>query len=95
MIVLISRREYQHESRDVRGRGQVQTAVAYTTFEEGFIEIHLAGIPFVHRHPADGLLHPLIEPELPEGVFFAGILLGGFAGGFHLVHADGLTEGRI
>ena len=35
------------------------------------------------------------QAELPEGVFFAGILLGGFAGGFHLVHADCFAEGRI
>jgi len=95
MVVLVGRRKHQHECRDIRRGREVETAITYTPFQQRFVEIDLAGIPLVHRHPADGLFHPLIQTELPEGVFFAGILLCGFAGCFHLVHADGLTEGRI
>ena len=95
MLVLIGRREHQHESRNIRRRGKVEPAVADTTFEQRFIKIHLAGVPLVHRHPAYRLLYPLVQAELPEGVLLAGILLCRFAGGFNLVHADGFAEGRV
>ena len=49
----------------------------------------------MHRHPAHRLLYPLVQAELPEGVFFAGILLGGFTSGFDLVHAYCFTQRRI
>ena len=91
-ILLIQRREHQHESRDVRGGGKIQPAVADASFQIILRNREGAGVPLVHRHPADGLLHPLVQPELPESVLLARILLGGLTGGFDLVDAHRNAE---
>ena len=53
------------------------------------------GVPLVHRHPADRLFHPLVQPKLPESVLIARILLGGFTGGFDLINTHHNTEGGV
>ena len=95
LVILIPWREYQHEGRDIRSGGQVKTAVADAAFEVVFIHGISACIPFIHWHPADGLLYPLIEAQLSKGVLLAGILLCRLAGGFHLIDADRDTQRRI
>ena len=61
-VVLVKRREYQHECRDVRGGGQVKSAVADASFQIVLGNSKRTGVPLVHRHPSDRLLYPLIEP---------------------------------
>ena len=84
-IFLVQRREYQHKGGDVRGRGKVQSAVADTPLQIFLRNRECAGVPFIHRHPADRLLYPLVQTELPESVFLAGVLSCGFTGGFDLI----------
>jgi hypothetical protein len=87
--------EYENERGDVCRAGQVETAVADAALEVVLVYREGAGVPFVHRHPAHGLLHPLVEAELPEGVLLAGVLLCGLAGSFDLVDADRDAEARV
>ena len=61
-ILLIQRRKHQHEGRNIRGRRQVQPAVANAFFQIVFGDRKRTGIPLVHWHPADRLLHPLVQP---------------------------------
>ena len=64
-ILLIQRRKHQHEGRNIRGRRQVQSAVADAPLQIVFGDRKRTGVPLVHRHSADRLLHPLIQPKLP------------------------------
>ena len=93
--VLVPGREHQNERRDVRCGGEVEPAVADAPFQIVLGNGKGAGVPFLHRHPSDRLLHPLIEPQLTESVLLAGVLHGGLAGGFHLVDANRDAEGRV
>ena len=61
-VIFILRWEHQHKSRDIRSRGQVQTAIADATFQIILVYGKGAFIPFIHWHPSDSLLYPLIEP---------------------------------
>ena len=91
----IIRWEDQHERRDIRSTRQVQPAVTNPATEVIRIDRKSTGIPLVHRHPADGLLHPLVKPELPECILLRGILLGGFTRLLHLVDGDRDPKRRI
>ena len=95
LVVLILRREHQHKGRDVRGGGEVKAAVAHSAFQRLLVDRECAFIPLVHRHPADGLLYPLVEAELPEGILFTGILFGRVAGLLYLFDVDGDSKGGI
>lgn len=53
------------------------------------------GIPFVHRHPADGLFYPLVQAELAESILLTRVLLGGFTGSFDLIDAHRDAEGGL
>ncbi len=94
-IIPIQRRKYQHESGNIRSGREVQTTVADAALQIIGIHRKAAGIPFLHRHPADCLLHPLVQAKLTEGVLLAGILLCRLTGGFDLIDANGDTEGGI
>ena len=94
-VILIFRREHKHECRNVRCRGQVQTAVTDTAFQIVLADGELTFVPLVHRHPAHRLFHPLVKSQLSEGVLFAWVLLGGLAGVFDLVDTHRDAEGRI
>lgn len=65
------------------------------TFQFVWVHRKGAGVPLVHRHPSDDLLHPLVKPQLPEGVLLAGVLLCRVAGSLHIVDADRNAKGRI
>ena len=60
-FVLITGREHQHQRRQVGGAGQVKPGIAGAAFQLIGINHAAALIPLVHGHPADGLLHPLIQ----------------------------------
>nr|DAV87625.1 MAG TPA: hypothetical protein [Caudoviricetes sp.] len=91
-IILILRREHQHKSGNIRSGGKVKTAVTYTPLQTFRVYGKGAGVPFVHRHPADSLFDPLVQTKLTEGVFLAGVLLCRFTGGLDLVDADRNAE---
>ena len=95
LIFLIQGREYQDKRRDVRGGGKIQAAVADAPFQFLFVHSKSALIPFLHRHPAHRLLHPLVQPQLPEGILLPRILLRRLAGRFHLVHPHRDVQGWI
>ena len=95
LIVLVLRREHQHEGGDVRGGGQVQTAVADAPLQIVLGGGESAAVPFLHRHPAHRLFYPLVQAKLAKGVLFGGVLLGGFAGRFDLVDAHRDAQGGV
>ena len=94
-IVLVYRREHQHESRDVGGGGKVQPAVAYTALQAVLVGGKGAFVPPLHRHPAYRLFYPLVQAELPEGVLFGGILLGRVTRRPYLVDAHRDAQGGV
>ena len=94
-VVIVLRREHEDEGGDVGRAGKVEPAVADAALKVVLVHREVAGVPFVHRHPADGLLHPLVEAELPEGVLLAGVLLRALAGRLDLVDADRDAEARV
>ena len=61
-VVLVGRWEHEHERRDVGGRREVETAIADPTLQIILIYREGAGVPFLHRHPANSLLDPLVQP---------------------------------
>ena len=74
---------------------KIQTAVADPPFQFLFIDRESALIPFLHRHPAHCLLHPLVQPQLPEGVFLSWILLCRLAGRLDFIHPHRDVQGRV
>ena len=61
-VILIKRRKYQDKSRDISSGREVKTAVTYTPLQVIFPDWERTSVPFVHRHPADSLFHPLVQP---------------------------------
>jgi len=59
--IFVQRREHQNKRSDIRRGGEVEAAVADPAFEVVFAHRKGAPVPFLHRHPAHGLLDPLIE----------------------------------
>ena len=94
-IVLVQRREHQHEGRYIGGGGQVQPAVTDPALQAVLIGVKSAFVPPLHRHPAHRLFHPLIQAELPEGVFLGGVLLGGVTRRPYLVDAHCDAQGGV
>jgi len=74
-VRFILRREHQHKSGNISGGGEVKPSVADSSRKTRRIHQESAGIPFRHRHPADGLLYPLVQAQLPEAVFLGWFLL--------------------
>ena len=60
-VILVKRREDQNECRNICGGGEVKAAIADTALKVIIADRESARIPFVHWHPADGLLYPLIQ----------------------------------
>ena len=94
-VRFILRRKYQYKGSNVGGAGKVQAAVADPAFQVVLGGGESASVPFVHRHPAHRLLDPLVQAKLSEGIFLAGILLGGFAGIPDFIDSHGNAQGRI
>ena len=92
-IVLVQRREHQHEGRDVGGGGQIQPTVADPALQAVLIGGKGALVPFLHGHPAHRLFDPLVEAELSKAVLLGGILLGGVTRRPHLVDAHRNAQG--
>ena len=61
LVLFIQWWEYQNECRDICCTGKIKSAVAYTAFQVIFTHCKRAFIPFLHRHPANCLFHPLIN----------------------------------
>ena len=94
-VIFIGRREYKYKRCNIGCGRKVKTTVANAPFEVVFGDGKRAFVPFLHRHPTHRLLHPLVKAELPESVFFGGVLLCGLASCTNLVDANGNTKGGI
>ena len=94
-IVLISWWKNKYKCRYIGCWWQIQSAVADTSCKEIFIKSNFALIPFFHRHPADSLLHPLIQTKLPESIFFTGSFLCRVTRSNDLIHTDSFIKTRI
>lgn len=92
LLFVISWREHQHHGRKVRSGRKVKPGIAGTAFQFILIDSAAAFIPFVHRHPADRLLDPLIQTQLTEHVLISGRLLGLSEGIPHLIDGDRLIQ---
>ena len=92
---IIFRRKHQHESRNVRGTGKVEPAIAHPPAQPLRIDRIGAGVPFVHGHPAGGGARPLAQVELPKLHFLGGILLRAFTGRLVILDVHSLTQRRI
>ena len=95
LLILRSWRENKHKCRDIRSAGKVESAIADAPFQRFFVHGKGAGVPLLHWHPADGLLHPLVQPELPKGVFLCRILHRAVACVLHLVDVDRDAQRRV
>ena len=89
------RREHEHEGGDVGGAREVEPTVARPPPKLLRNKVPLARVPLFHRHPTDRLLHPLVKPQLAEGVLLGGVLPRGLEGRLHLVWLDGDAQGRV
>ena len=92
LLVLVPGREHQHYRGQVAGGRQVQSSVTCAAFKLIGADYTTALIPLVHRHPADGLLDPLVQAQLAEHVLVGGRLLGLTESVSHLVDGDGLIQ---
>ena len=92
MLIFICWRKYQNKSCNIRCTGKVESTVADSSFQFGFIKSDLAFVPLFHRHPTDSLFYPLIESKLSESVFFSRCFLCRITRRQHLIHADCLVE---
>jgi len=95
MLIFICWRKNKHESCNICGTGKVESTVADSSFEFGFIKSNLAFVPLFHRHPTYRLFYPLIQTQLPKGVLFAGSFFCRVTRSHHLIHTDCLVEGWI
>ncbi|SPJ41955.1 hypothetical protein CHUV2995_02789 [Corynebacterium diphtheriae subsp. lausannense] len=87
--------EHQHQRGDV-GRGcEVQAGVTHPPLQGGKVDGSVAFVPQVHRHPPNRLLHPLVEAQLTEGVFFGGVDAGRVGGRPHLVDGHGDVQAWV
>ena len=94
-VVVFAGREHQRERGYVGGAREVQAPVAGAPLQVLRLEVFPAGVPLLHGHPPHGLLHPLVQAELAEGVLLGGVLPRGLVGGPDLLHLDGDPEGRV
>ena len=54
--------KHQNKGRNVRGGRRGKTDVVDAPFKIIFENREGTGVSLAHRHPVDGLLHPLVEP---------------------------------
>ncbi len=94
-VMLIPGWEYEHEGGDVGGRREIQSAVTDPALELLGIDREVAQVPFLHRHPANSLLDPLVEPELTEHILLARVLPCAVTGRLHLLEGDGMPQRRV
>ena len=94
-LVLRGRREHQRQRRKVGSGGKVQARVARAALQRVGVHHAAALVPLVHGHPADGLLHPLIQAQLAELVLVRRSLLRLAEGVAHLVDGDGMPQRRV
>lgn len=75
-LFLGGRRENQHQRRKVGGAGKVESRITRSAFQPIRVHSPSAFVPFIHRHPANGLLDPLVESQLAEHVLISRRLQG-------------------
>ena len=92
MLIFICWRKYQNKSCNIRCTGKVESTVADSSFQFGFIKSDLAFVPLFHRHPTHRLFYPLIQTQLPKGVLFAGSFLCRVTRRHHLIHSNGFIQ---
>ena len=94
-FVFISRRKNQHQRRQVGGGGKVEPRVTGASFQLIRVNVPTALIPFVHGHPADALLDPLIQSQLTEHILIRRRFQRLMIGVPDLVDGDRIAQRRI
>ena len=99
-FVRIIRREDQDQGCNIRCAREVEPCVAFAPQQALLHQLHLiyfpvAFVPFLHGHPADGLLDPLVQAQLAEGILLGRVLLRAFAGVPDGLFPDCDAQGRI
>ena len=94
-LLVIAGREYQHQRRKVGGAGQVKPGVAGAAFQLIWVNHAAAFIPLVHGHPANGLLHPLIQAQLTKLILIGRRFLCLMERIPHLIDGDGVPQRGI
>ena len=95
MLILFRWRKHQNKSCNIRCTGKVKTTVADSSFQFGFIKIHLAFVPLLHRHPTHRLFYPLIQTQLSKSIFFTGSFLCRITRSYHLIHTDSFIKAWV
>ena len=94
-IVLIPRRENQHQRRQVGCGRQIQPGIAGTPFQLIWVDNAAAFVPFVHGHPADALLDPLVQSQLTEHILIRRRFQCLMISVPHFIDGDRISQGRI
>ena len=95
LLFIIPWREHQHHGGQVGSGRKVEPGIAGAAFQFILIDSAAAFIPFVHGHPADALLDPLVQTQLTEHVLIGWRFLGFAESVPHLVNGDRLIQGWI
>ena len=94
-LVFIPRRENQYQRRQVGGGRQIQPGIAGASFQLIRVNVPAALIPFVHGHPADALLDPLIQSQLTEHILIRRRFQRFMIGVPYFINGDRIAQGRI
>ena len=94
-LVFIPRRENQYQRRQVGGGRQIQPGIAGASFQLIRVNVPAALIPFVHGHPANALLDPLVQSQLTEHILVRRRFQRLVIGVPHFIDGDRIAQGRI
>ena len=94
-ILIIKRWKNKNKRSNICCRRKVKPAVADAPLKFVLINGECALVPFLHRHPTNRLLYPLVQAKLSESVLLARVLLCGIASGFDLIYSDRNVKARI
>ena len=95
LLVLIARREHQHQRGQVGRAGQVQPAVALASLQFVRVNVATVHVPLVHGHPQHGGRDPLVQAELAEHGLVRGRFQRLVVGVPHLLDVDGVAQRRV
>ena len=95
LLLLRPGREDEHERRDIAGAGQVQTAVAFASFQRGKVDGFLAQVVDVFRDKTGQAGHPHVQTKLLEHIFLRRIVQRLPVHVPHPVDLDGLAQTGI
>ena len=94
-FVLIPWWKNQHQRRQVGGGRKVESCVTGAPFQLIWVDNAAAFVPFVHGHPANALLDPLVQSQLTEHILVRRRFQRLVIGVPHFIDGDRIAQGRI